>query len=86
MNKNQRPTLSTGDLITNAGDTIPTFIGKIMSVSRRSYGTQIHVHVVKAPTRVGQQQMPDKWDYPYDFALQVFRKLTEAEKLLLTTE
>lgn len=84
--KKRKLLLSTGDFITNVGDSTPTFIGKIMSVSRRSYGTNIHVHIVMAPTRLGQSQMPDMWDYPYDMAINVFRKLTEAEKLLLTTE
>lgn len=78
--------LATGDYITNISDVNPTFIGKVMSISRRSYMQEIHVKVVLAPTRPGQASMADEWSYPYDMAINVFRKLTEAEQLLYTLE
>lgn len=75
-----------GDYITNVDDVNPSFIGKIMSVSRRSYMQEIFVKLVKRPTRLGQVNMPDEWPYPYDMAINVFRPLTEAEKLLYTLD
>ena len=52
--------LKAGDYITNVSDINPTWLGKVMSVSRRSYMQEIFVKVVKRPTRLGQANMPDE--------------------------
>lgn len=78
--------LKTGDYITNVGDINPTWIGLILSTSRRSYQQNIFVKLIKRPTRLGQLNMPDEFEYPYEMAINVFRKLTEAEQLLYTQD
>lgn len=79
--------LSIGDYITNAGDIHPGFIGKVTYVSARSAThPEISVKVLKRPTRLAQINMPNEWCYPLDLAVNVFRKLTEAEKLLYTLD
>lgn len=78
--------LKIGDFITNVGDVNPTFIGKVLSISSRKQYKEICVKVVKRPTGIGQANMPDEWVQHYGIAINVFRKLTDAEKLLYTLE
>lgn len=75
-----------GDLITNVSDHHPSFIGKVMSITNRQQLKEIHVELLKQPTRESQAGMPQRWAYPYEMAINLFRKLTEAEKLLYTLE
>lgn len=75
--------LKAGDLITNVWDVNPTFIGQVLSVYHR-HDKEVSVKVLSAPTSPGQAMMPDEWTMNYFQAINMFRKLTEAEQLLYT--